>query len=76
MKVYRVFMDGVKLYGRDMVEYIKIRSRMMMKGKGIDSMTRRELELSYQMPSDIRKMGPFLLISALPFAQYVTMPIA
>lgn len=76
MKVYRVFMDGVKFFGRDMVQYVKIRSQMVMQDKDVSSMTRRELELYYQMPNDIRKVGPIILISAIPFAHYVTMPIA
>lgn len=76
MKVYRVFMDGVKYFGRDMVNYVKIRSQMLMNGKSFSSMSRRELEIFYQMPNDIRKVGPILLVSAIPFAHYVTMPIA
>lgn len=76
MKVYRVFMDGVKYFGRDMMDYMKIRTRMLIKGKDIDSMTRKELELYYQLPSDMRKVGPLIIISAIPFAHYVTMPVA
>lgn len=76
MRVYRVFMDGVKLFGRDMMDYVKIRSRMLISDAGVETLTRRELELFYQMPNDIRKVGPILLISAIPFAHYVTMPIA
>lgn len=76
MKVYRVFMDGVKFFGRDMVQYVKIRHQMLIHDKEITSMTRQELELYYKMPYNIRKVGPILLISAIPFAHYVTMPIA
>lgn len=76
MKVYRVFMDGVKYFYRDMVSYLKIRSRMVIKGQHYDEMTRRELEIYLQMPDDIRKVWPILIISAIPFAHYVTMPVA
>lgn len=76
MKVYRVFMDGVKYFGKDSIAYVKIRHQMLLQGKGESSMSRRELELYYQMPQDIRKVGPMILISAIPFAQYLTMPIA
>lgn len=76
MKVYRVFMDGVKFFGRDMMHFVKIRSRMVIKGHSMASMTRRELEIYYQMPNDMRKVGPIILISAIPFAHYLTMPIA
>lgn len=76
MRVYRVFMDGVKLFGRDMVELVKIRSKIAIGEKDYDTMTRHELELCHQMPHDMRKVGPLILISAIPFAHYVTMPIA
>lgn len=76
MRVYRVFMDGVKFFGRDMRDYVKVRSQMVVGGRDIDTMTRRELELFYQMPNDMRKVGPIILLSAVPFAHYVTMPIA
>ncbi|XP_031640469.1 LETM1 domain-containing protein 1 [Contarinia nasturtii] len=76
MKVYRVFMDGVKYITRDSIDYVKIRSKMLMQGKDQTSLSRRELELYYQMPHDIRKVGPMIFISAIPFAHYVTMPIA
>lgn len=76
MKVYRVFMDGVKLFGRDMVQLVKVRSKIAIGDKNYDTMTRRELELCHQMPIDMRKVGPLILISAIPFAHYVTMPIA
>lgn len=76
MKVYRVFMDGVKFFGRDMIHFVKIRSQMVIKGRCMTSMSRRELEIYYQMPIDMRKVGPIILISAIPFAHYLTMPIA
>lgn len=76
MKVYRVFMDGVKFFGRDMVQFVKIRSSMVLNGKEIPDLTREQLELYYQMPRDIRKVTPILVISSIPFMHYVTMPIA
>lgn len=76
MRVYRVFMDGVKLFGRDMVKLVKVRSKIAIGEIDYDTMTRHELELCHQMPRDMRKVGPLILISAIPFAHYVTMPIA
>lgn len=76
MKVYRVFMDGVKLFYRDMIDHFKIRKRLVLHETNMETMTRQELELIYQMPNYIRKMGPLLLVSSIPMAHYVTMPIA
>lgn len=76
MKVYRVFMDGVKFFGRDMIQFVKIRSQMVIKGRDMSSLSRRELEIYHQMPNDMRKVGPIIFISAIPFAHYITMPIA
>lgn len=76
MKVYRVFMDGVKFFGRDMMDYVKIRAKMLMHNKDMSEFSRRELELYYQMPNDIRKVWPILVVSSIPMAHYITMPIA
>lgn len=76
MKVYRVFMDGVKLFYRDMIDHFKIRKRLVLHETEMNAMTRQELELIYRMPNYIQKMGPLLLVSAIPMAHYVTMPIA
>lgn len=76
MRVYRVFMDGVKFFARDMRDYVKVRSKMVMGGRDIDTLSRHELELFCQMPDDMRKVGPIIFISAIPFAHYVTMPVA
>lgn len=40
------------------------------------SLNYKELLLYQKTPKDIRKMLPFLLLSALPLAQYVTLPVA
>lgn len=40
------------------------------------SLNYKEMLLYHKTPKDIRKMVPFLVISALPFAQYLTLPVA
>lgn len=75
-KVYRVYMDGVASFYRDMKDYMKISARTMGRPDHIMELTRRELEIIYQVPRDMRKIWPLLLVSAIPFAQYLTMPVA
>lgn len=60
-------------YG-DMKMYFKINS--IVNSKGLQALTRKEMELHNQMPKDMMKVAPVLLISALPFANYVVFPIA
>lgn len=76
MHVYRVFMVGVKDFYSDMKKYYKINAIKNSSEKGLRALTRKELELWKQMPSDMMKVGPVLLISALPFANYVVFPLA
>lgn len=76
MRVYRVFNDGVKLFYRDMMDHFKIRKKLALNETDMTKMTRQELELMYQMPNYIRKMAPLMIVSAIPMAHYVTMPIA
>lgn len=72
--VYRVYMDGVRNFYRDMKDYVKISTKLL--GEPIETLSRRELEVYYQLPKDMLKVGPLLLVSSIPFAQYLTMPVA
>lgn len=74
MHIYRVFMIGMKDFYGDMKMYFKINS--IVNSKGLQALTRKEMELHNQMPKDMMKVAPVLLISALPFANYVVFPIA
>lgn len=74
MHIYRVFSLGVKDFFGDMKMYFKINS--IVNGKGIKALTRKEMELYCQMPKDMLKVAPVLLIAALPFMNYVIFPIA
>lgn len=74
MHVYRVFMVGVKDFYGDMKKYFKVNA--IVSDKGIRALTRKEMELFKQMPKDMMKVAPVLLISALPFANYVIFPLA
>lgn len=76
MHVYRVFMVGVKDFFSDMKKYYKINTIMNSSERGLRALTRKEMELHLQMPKDMMKVAPVLLISALPFANYVVFPLA
>lgn len=76
MHVYRVFMVGVKDFYGDMKMYFKVNSIMNGSEKGLKALTRKEIELWKQTPADMLKVAPVLLISSLPFANYVVFPLA
>lgn len=76
MRVYRVFMDGVKDFIRDTKEYFMIIRILNTPGNNFSKLLRREIELYHQMPKDMRKVAPVLLLSTLPFAYYVILPLA
>ncbi|GAB0086560.1 LETM1 domain-containing protein [Sergentomyia squamirostris] len=76
MHVYRVFMVGVKDFFGDFKKFLKITRIANTSPNGLKALTRKELELYYQMPRDMMKIAPVLLISALPFANYVIFPLA
>lgn len=76
MHVYRVFLCGVKDFYNDMKNYLKISRIVNGSTLGMRALTRKELELYYHMPRDMMKVAPVLLISALPFANYVVFPLA
>lgn len=74
MHIYRVFMFGVKDFYGDMKMYFKVNS--IVGSRGIKGLTRKEMELYSQMPKDMLKVAPVLIIAALPFMNYVIFPIA
>lgn len=76
MHVYRVFMVGVKDFYADMKKYFKINAIMNSSALGIRALTRKEMEMHMKIPKDMMKVAPVLLISALPFANYVVFPLA
>lgn len=76
MQVYRVFIDGMKEFYRDMKLFLKITRIANTSALGLRSLTRKELELYHQMPKDMFRVAPVLLFSALPFANYFILPLA
>jgi len=42
----------------------------------VSSLSRKEIELYQSMAVDLKRVAPFLIISLLPFANYVIMPLA
>lgn len=76
MHVYRIFVVGVKDFYQDMKKFMKITRIANTSTQGLRALTRKELELYYQMPKDMSKVAPVIIISALPFANYVIFPLA
>lgn len=74
MRTYRDIKIGVKDFYMDMKMYFKINS--IVNSKGIKALTRKEMELYSQMPKDMLKVAPVLIIAALPFMNYVIFPLA
>lgn len=76
MNVYRTFVVGMKDLYRDMKQYVKVYKIANTSTLHLRALTRKELELYYQMPKDMKKVAPVFIISALPFANYVIFPLA
>lgn len=73
MHVYRIFMVGIKDFYRDMKYYFKIHRRLS--SAGFKCLTRNEIELYYHMPKDMMRVAPMLILSTLPFANYIVFPL-
>lgn len=75
MRMYRVFSVGIKDFLKDLKTYISLRIQVARE-KGFSKMTRQEIELYQKMPSDMLRIAPVLLLSAIPFGNYVIFPLA
>jgi hypothetical protein len=74
MHVYRIFMVGIKDFYRDMKYYFKIHRRLSTPA-GFKCLNRKEIELYHQMPKDMMRVAPMLILSTLPFANYIVFPL-
>ncbi|KAI5640882.1 LETM1-like protein domain-containing protein [Phthorimaea operculella] len=75
VKMYRVFSIGIKDFLRDLKTYISLRMRIT-KDKGFSNMSREDIELYHRMPSDMFRIAPVLILSAIPFGNYIIFPLA
>ncbi|KAJ2954178.1 hypothetical protein O0L34_g2412 [Tuta absoluta] len=75
VKMYRVFSIGIKDFLRDLKTYISLRLRIT-KDQGFSNMSRQDIELYHRMPSDMCRIAPVLILSAVPFGNYLIFPLA
>lgn len=73
MKIMRLFNSGIKDLYLDIKRYVFIKKKK--KQQGIEKLARDELELSFTLPKDLLKVSPILLISAIPFTNYIVFPM-
>lgn len=76
MKVYRGFMDGVRAFISDTKDYFKIILILNKHCNNFSKLLRREMELYDQLPKDMFRVAPVLIISSLPLGPYVIIPLA
>ncbi len=74
MHVYRVFSIGTKEFYGDIKKYMQVRKKI--RNFGMDALSRDELQLTFTFPKDLIKISPVLLISAIPFTNYIIFPLA
>jgi hypothetical protein len=60
----------------DTKDYVFIKKRVILSPEKVQELSKKDIDLYFRMPGDLRRVGPVLLISALPFANYVVFPIA
>ncbi|CAG4942908.1 unnamed protein product [Colias eurytheme] len=75
MRMYRVFSIGIKDFLRDLKAYISLRIKFA-RDQGFSNMSRQDIELYEKMPSDMWKIAPVLVLSAIPFGNYIIFPLA
>ncbi|XP_047041133.1 LETM1 domain-containing protein 1 [Helicoverpa zea] len=75
VKMYRVFSVGIKDFLRDLKTYISLRIKVT-RDQGFSNMSRQDIELFQKMPSDMWRIAPVLILSAVPFGNYVIFPLA
>ncbi|OAD58254.1 LETM1 domain-containing protein 1 [Eufriesea mexicana] len=72
--VYRIFSVGTKDFIQEAIKWLMILKKEKI--DGIDTLTTDELRILHTMRKDIIKLCPVLLISAIPFTNYIIFPLA
>lgn len=75
VKVYRTFFDGMKDFYTDMKRFLKIARIVATSPVGLKALNRQELELYMQLPRDMVKVAPAIIITSLPFVGYAIFPL-
>ena len=65
IKLYRVFSVGIKDFTNDVMLFFKIFKKA--NASGFQSLTRKEMEIYYQLPKDMIRVAPVLFAITLPF---------
>jgi len=73
VKTYRVFSNGSSSLLRDMKIYRRVNSLELT---STTSVSRSDLEVYTNLPRELVRVAPVLLVSALPFAQNIVFPLA
>lgn len=76
IKISRQFTNGFRTFLRDFVKFTHIYKSIHINGMNLDQFKRKDLEVYYSTPYEARKLVPFFCVAALPFAQYIILPIA
>lgn len=75
IRMYRVFMDGLKEFYTDLKDFVRIVRLLNTPGNTLRNLTRKEIELYHQMPKDMIKVAPVLIFSTLPLSNYFVLPL-
>lgn len=60
----------------DLKIFLALFHKVNLTSGGLETLSRKELEIYHRMPKEMIKIAPVLLLSALPFANYVVFPLA
>jgi len=78
-KAYKTFSEGSKKLFKDMTEWANVYGTLSATPdyQSMAAMlTARQLQLYLSLPAELRRVGPVLVVSALPMAQNVVFPLA
>ena len=78
-KAYKTFSEGSKKLFKDMAEWANVYGTLSATSDYqtmTATLTSKQLQLYLSLPAELRRVGPVLVVSALPMAQNVVFPLA
>jgi hypothetical protein len=72
--LYKSFQIGIKGFFEDFKQCLHLHWKI--RNHGLDALTQDEIKLIFIMANDLKKIIPIILMSIVPFANYIILPLA
>lgn len=78
-KTYRLFTllsRGTRRFGSETMQFLRTRNSIISNPRYVESMSWKDVNIYRELPRDWKSVSPVMIIAALPFMNYIILPLA